>query len=135
MISAHKPTRPIRRSKLPVSLRTPKDERSYQRTKRQQPKRDLTVEKPIKTWKHWYMLPNKFPYSSAFSRHDMLLPKRVISRKQMNKQENDELAEILDELEPRYDVVMMNFRSKQSVKDHFHIHLLVYKTKRRKLKI
>lgn len=81
------------------------------------------------------MLPNKFPYSSAFSRHDMLLPKRVISRKEMNKQENDELAKILDELEPQYDVVMMNFRSKQSVKDHFHIHLLVYKTKRRKLKI
>ena len=53
----------------------------------------------------------------------------------MNQKEWDELGDILDELEPKYDVVMMNFRSKQSVKDHFHIHLLVYKTKRRKLKI
>lgn len=53
----------------------------------------------------------------------------------MNKQEWDELGVILDELEPKYDVVLMNFRSKQSVKDHFHIHLLIYKTNRRKLKI
>jgi diadenosine tetraphosphate (Ap4A) HIT family hydrolase len=120
---------------LPVSLRTPRDERRYQQARRTRPERDLTIEKPVKQWKHWYLLPNKFPYSSAFSKHDMLLPNRVVARSDLNKKEWDELGEILDELESSYDVVMMNFRSKQSVKNHFHIHLLVYKTKRKELKL
>jgi diadenosine tetraphosphate (Ap4A) HIT family hydrolase len=135
MIITRKTTTFIRKSKLPVSLRSPRDERQYQRAKLTQPKRDLTKEKPLKTWKHWYLLPNKFPYSAAFSKHDMLLPYRKIARSEMSKQEWDELGKILDELEPSYDVTMMNFRSKQSVRDHFHIHLLVYKTKRKELKL
>lgn len=125
----------MRKSKLPVSLRSSKDEKRYQLARLAQPTRNLTKEKPLKEWKHWYLLPNMFPYSAAFSIHHMLLPKRVIPRSHLNGAERGELDTILDELESSYDTIMMNFQTKQSIRHHFHIHLLVYKETRKELKI
>lgn len=124
-----------RKSKLPVSLRSSRDEKRYQRARLNQPNRDLTKEKPLKEWAHWYLLPNLFPYSAVFNTHHLLLPKRVVMRSHLNDVERRELDMILDELDSAYDVVMMNFQTKQSIRHHFHIHLLVYKENRRDLKI
>lgn len=65
----------------------------------------------------------------------MLIPKREITEKDLNKQERDELKLVIDEVSTDYDCQLINFISKQSVRNHYHIHLLTYKDKRKELKI
>jgi hypothetical protein len=127
---------PIRKSKLPVSLRMPKDEHRYHKAKKQGAARKSLLDEPrLREWEHWALIENAFPYSSAFSTHHMLVPKRVVSRKDLSKQEQAELHIVLEELEPVYDCYLVNFPSKQSIVHHYHIHMLVYKTERRQLRI
>lgn len=127
---------PIRKSKLPVSLRMPKDEHRYGKAKKQGLARKPFLEEPrIKEWTHWAIIPNAFPYSSAFSTHNMLVPKRVASWRQLSQSELNELQAILDEVESEYDTYMVNFPNKQSIVHHYHIHLLIFKTKRKELKL
>lgn len=76
------------------------------------------------------MITNIFPYDAAFSVNHMLIPKRVVSEDALTTQERQELQAVLQELSSQYDCQMTNFISKQSVKDHYHIHMLTFKTSR-----
>lgn len=126
----------FRYSKLPASLRTHKDEAEYCKAKNNgYASKTFNGETHIKKWNHWVLIKNKFPYSAAFKKHNMLVPKRQIIAKQFSKKERNELDLILDELSDEYDCMLINFNKKQSVKDHFHIHLLCYKEKRRDIKL
>jgi hypothetical protein len=114
----------------------PKDEHRYHKAKKQGAARKSLLEEPrIREWEHWALIENAFPYSSAFSTHHMLIPKRVVSRKDLSRYEKDELHVVLEELEQEYDCYLVNFPSKQSIVHHYHVHMLVYKTKRRELRI
>jgi hypothetical protein len=116
--------RPIRKSKLPVSLRKPRDERGYGRAKRRGAARKPFLEEPrIREWQYWALIDNAFPYSAAFSTHHMLIPKRVASREQIKRHEYQELQSILAELESSYDCCLVNFPAKQSIVSHYHIHM------------
>jgi len=125
-----------KRSQAPVSLRTVRDEIHYAKIKSKR-----TVHKPlleeirIKEWNNWALIDNEFPYSSAFKVHHMLIPKRVVSNKDLSVVERFEMDEIMDELSDEYDCVLVNFKKKQSITEHFHMHLLTYKDKRKELKI
>lgn len=127
-----------RKNKVPVSLRTFKDELRYEKTKQTRKNNSKTVlqeETSIREWDKWKLIHNEFPYSSAFKTHHMLLPKRVVSQENLTQQEKNDLEVILKELSQSYDCQLINFSKKQSIKQHFHIHLLVYKDYRTELKI
>ena len=115
---------------LPVSLRTDFCEDVYKRSKASGQSRPLINEPRIKEWQHWALITNIFPYDSAFSVNHMLIPKRVVSEEGLTTQERQELQAVLRELSSQYDCQMTNFISKQSIKDHYHIHLLKFKTSR-----
>lgn len=125
-----------RKSKLPVSLRTHRDEAYYSKAKKKGlTSKPLSDECPIKQWKNWLLIDNEFPYSAAFSVHHMLIPKRKTTQKQLAIDEKQEFDNILDELSDQYDCLLINFQKKQSIKNHFHVHLLTYKENRKKLKL
>lgn len=125
----------IRKNKIPVSLRTERDELKYSRVKQTKSTKHLLDEPRLKEWKHWALIHNEFPYSAAFKIHHLLIPKRVASDKDLTIAEKAELNNILVELSDSYDCLLVNFKSKQSIHSHFHVHLLTYKDKRRQLKI
>ncbi|MCA9342904.1 hypothetical protein KC950_02745 [Candidatus Saccharibacteria bacterium] len=126
----------VRKSNLPVSLRTHKDEAGYLRAKQKGiSSKPLNKEEPIQEWKGWILIINEFPYSAAFDTHHMLVPKREVTKDELNKSEREELNNIIDELNDKYDCLLLNFNRKQSIKKHFHIHLLTYKNNRKDIKL
>lgn len=124
------------RYKLPVSLRTPRDERHYfAEKKRGKAKRPLLEEPRMKEWEYWALIANDFPYSAAFKTHHMLIPKRLATKQELTVKELSELNKIIDELSETYDCWLVNYSKKQSITNHFHVHFLVYKDKRKELKL
>ncbi|MCA9344979.1 hypothetical protein KC946_04020 [Candidatus Saccharibacteria bacterium] len=129
------PVPPHKKYGAPVSLRTVKDELQYAKTKKGRKSRSLLEEPTLKEWGHWILIDNDFPYSAAFKVHHMLIPKREVSKSELNLKEIKELDSIIDELSQKYDCQLVNFKKKQSIKHHYHIHLLIYKDKRRQMKL
>ncbi len=127
---------PQRKSKLPVSLRTARDEKYYAAAKRKgKSSKPLLEEERLAEWQHWALIENEFPYSSAFKVHHLLIPKRVACKTELKKHELAELDAILDELSEKYDCHLVNYVNKQSIRSHYHVHMLVYKDTRKELKI
>lgn len=125
-----------KKSKIPVSLRTLRDEVHYNIAKKNGKSKPLVDETRLREWKYWALINNEFPYTSAFDEHHMLIPKRVVSENELSNDEKAELELIYKELgvEDNYDCRLINFQKKQSIKSHFHIHLLRYKDNRNDLK-
>jgi len=122
------------KSKVPVSLRTVKGEAIYADHKKNGKTKSLSEEHSIKEWQHWRLIDNKFPYASVFKVHHMLIPKREVDKKNLSKNELREMDLILEELDVLYDCMLVNFNKKQSIKYHYHVHMLTYKDKRAQLK-
>lgn len=120
---------------LPVSLRSARDELSYLIGKKAGDSKPLLEEVRLQEWQHWALIPNKFPYSLAFKTHHMLIPKRQVTEADLSDEERLELREILAEVADAYDCHMTNFRNNQSIKDHYHIHLLAYKDDRKDISL
>lgn len=125
-----------KKSKIPVSLRTLRDEVHYGVAKKHAKTRPLLQETRLREWDFWALIKNEFPYSSAFEVHHMLIPKRIVSEKDLTDKEKEELSEIFVIMneDNDYDCRLINFRKKQSIHDHFHIHLLRYKDNRNDLR-
>lgn len=125
-----------RKTNLPVSLRTKKDELYYAKAKKAgKSLKPLLEEERLREWNFWALIKNEFPYSAAFKIHHLLIPKRVVSGKDLTEDELNELMKILDELSSEYDCHLVNYAKKQSIKHHFHVHMLIYKDNRKELKI
>jgi len=118
---------------LVPTLRTHKSEQAYQEELLKRSDRDLSDDPSIREWEHWRIIENLFPYDAAFKVHHLLLPKRRVSEIELNEEEKKELEVILQELTDVYSFWMVNFKAKQSIKNHFHIHLLTYKDSREEL--
>lgn len=121
------------RSQVPVSLRTRAGEIYYEQAKKMGASKPLVEEERLKQWQYWALIDNSFPYSAAFKTHHMLIPKRVTTEQSLRAEERKELKDILYELSDQYDCHMTNFSKKQSIKNHYHIHLLTYKDSRESL--
>jgi diadenosine tetraphosphate (Ap4A) HIT family hydrolase len=126
----------FRKNKVPVSLRTYRDELRYTKSKKSRNNNDtkhLANEDALKEWSYWRLIHNAYPYSSAFKVHHLLVPKRVVAKTDLNQEELAELDSLTDELSDVYDCLLINFPKKQSIRNHFHVHLLTYKDKRSEL--
>ncbi len=126
-----------RKDKLPVSMRTANDERQYEKVKASRPKKDTALHeaRAIQEWVNWKLIPNTFPYTAVFKVHHLLVPKRIVSEDELTTKERKELEEIIAELRENYDCLLLNFTSKQSIKNHLHLHFLTYKDKRSELSL
>lgn len=123
------------RSRLPMSLRRPEDERRYIYYRKAGLTKPLVNEPRMKEWQYWALIHNEFPYSSAFKVSHMLIPKRVATRDELTQAELKELDQVITELSQDYDCYMVNFVSKQSIKYHYHVHFLTYHDDRRDARI
>ena len=123
------------RTQLPVSLRTNVSEIFYKESVKLGRTKPLEQEPYLQEWSTWALIENSFPYDAVFKLHHMLIPKRVVKEEDLNNQERSELTRILRELGSSYDCYMVNFTSKQSLRSHYHVHLMVYKDTREELRL
>lgn len=123
------------RNSLPASLRSPDGQRQYMINKEAGLMKRLIDEPQIKEWEYWTLINNEYPYDAVYRTSHMLIPKRVVTKKDLNKTELNELNQIIEELSDEYDCYLVNFANKQSIKSHFHIHFLVYYDNRKDFKL
>lgn len=126
----------IRKGKtaLPVSLRKRTGEILYQQAKLAGVTKPLQHEPRLREWEHWAIIDNAFPYDAVYKIHHMLIPKRVTTEAELTSSERQELQTILKSISSDYDCYTVNFQSKQSIRNHYHIHLMVHKDKRSELR-
>lgn len=87
-------------------------------------------EKPIKDFKYWVILENEFPYDAIATVSHMISPKREVffDWALLTKEELDEFNELKSTyIKENYDVLWENLPSGQTIKAHFHLHLIVLK--------
>jgi hypothetical protein len=108
------------------TLRKPESEAKYQEYLKNKPDGcPFCVE--VSDVNLWRIQPAKFPYDAVYSKHDLLVPTRHVSRREeLTLQEEDWLQRLLSiyDSTDEYDSIMYNFRHKQTVPQHLHFHLL-----------
>lgn len=89
---------------------------------------NLMDEPWLREWRLWFLVDNRFRGDARFKTQHILLPKRKVARRnQLTAEERRELDLIEDTFgEDNYDLVLRNFDSGRSIKDHFHVQLVVY---------
>jgi diadenosine tetraphosphate (Ap4A) HIT family hydrolase len=114
------------------TLRSLKDEEAYQGSA----KTPLADNPVLREFDHWLLIKNEYPYTMIMTKHDMLIPKRVVpTRNLLTSVELAELDQIIDLLAPDYDLMFENFPHIRSMPDHYHIHLARYITDRSDIKL
>lgn len=84
----------------------------------------------FRSFEHWYIIENLYPYDLITKEHHMLVPKRVFSKmSECTRDEWNEYKYIINLLEEEghYDGILENFSKGRSIMKHLHLHLLVYK--------
>ncbi len=77
---------------------------------------------------YWHIVPNKYPYNKLAKTNDMLVLKRhTRSEQDLTPEEKKELLFIKTDFLPKstYKVIYENLPAQQSIKGHYHVHLLV----------
>lgn len=88
----------------------------------------LCKEEPLKLFKHWKVIVNKFPYDRIAGTHHMVVPIQHCTEVDLNQEQRNELIEIKNhELNDEYDFFMEPTHKGRSIPGHFHIHLVVIK--------
>ncbi len=90
----------------------------------------LCSEESIQDFKHWKILPNKYPYDAVAERHDLIQPKRHVAKfKLLTKEEVQELEQLKDTfLNQKYTYLIEAMPKNKSVPGHLHYHLIEPKT-------
>lgn len=84
----------------------------------------LCVEKPLRSYKFWKIVPNNFPYDLIAKRHEMIVPIRHADESGLTNEEWSELHEIRYGNLQEYDLILEVTRSQKSIPTHFHQHLI-----------
>lgn len=84
---------------------------------------------PIRTFTHWKIVENEYPYDLVVELHHMLVPLRHVTDGELTDEELREFAELKHDvvLHDTYQYFMEAARPTQSVPAHFHVHLVVMK--------
>ncbi len=83
----------------------------------------------LKTFVHWKIVSNLFPYDLIAAEHNMLLPLRHATESELTDEEREEFMQIKysDELQGKYDNFIESTHRTRTIPPHFHLHLLVLK--------
>lgn len=88
----------------------------------------LCKRKPLKTFRHWKIVSNLFPYDRIARRHHMILPKRHVAEEKLSAAELKELQRIKETyLHKKYDFILEATYRMKSIPAHFHLHLILVK--------
>lgn len=89
----------------------------------------LCAKPVIKSFKHWKIVGNDFPYDRIVDLHHMILPIRHIVESELTPEELAELLELKSGyLNTVYDGMWEPTPKDKSIPGHHHLHLLVFKT-------
>ena len=84
--------------------------------------------KSIKNFKYWKIVGNKFPYDLIAKTNHIIFPKRHVVYEELNKAEKRELDLIKSKyIQKKYEMLIEATKKRQSVPEHFHIHLIIFK--------
>lgn len=82
----------------------------------------------LKTFTHWRIVKNDFPYDLIADVHDMIIPLRHTTDVGLSKEEWEELQVIKKaHLNETYQFIMEAMTWTQSIPAHFHLHLVLVK--------
>ena len=113
-----------------VSLRTPEGEKAYSDYRATRTEEDgcaLCDAVVLKTFSHWKVIPNKFPYDRIAGKHNMIIPIRHVVEEELTTEERTEFFEIKDEVTKGYNWIIEATPSTKSIPEHFHLHLVAGK--------
>lgn len=123
-------------NKIPFTLRAYKDEVFYRQAIQLGETIPLVEEPSLREWKFWRLIDNRYPYSTCFKKHHMLMPiRQAANRELLTALEQNELHQIMQELAPDYDIVFENTLKRQSQPGWLHIQLGEYYDDRTDLKL
>ncbi|MDB5189765.1 MAG: hypothetical protein JWN49_91 [Parcubacteria group bacterium] len=80
-----------------------------------------------KSFTHWKIAENSFPYDRIAQKHDMLMPIRHVTEAGLTDEEVRELSEIKNTSIEEYNWILEPTHSNKSIPGHFHLHLIVGK--------
>lgn len=86
--------------------------------------------KRTRSFKHWFITWNEYPYDRIARTHDLLVSKRKFASSEgMTKAERDELEKIkkIFTRTQEYDSVMENIPHQRTIRDWYHLHLIKFK--------
>lgn len=88
----------------------------------------LCSREPVRTYTHWKLIENKFPYDLMAGTHHMLVPLRHAPEIELTKEEQTEFLDIKysDDIQHTYDNFIESTHRTRSI-HHFHLHLVVLK--------
>lgn len=82
----------------------------------------------LKTFEHWKIVENDFPYDIIAETHHMIVPLRHMISAGLTGEEWGELQKIKKEyITSTYQFMVESTHANQSVPEHFHVHLIVVK--------
>ncbi|MHB1086392.1 MAG: hypothetical protein ACYCZ0_01440 [Minisyncoccota bacterium] len=85
----------------------------------------LCARAALKSFKLWKVIKNEFPYDKIASVHDMIVPLRHVTHKELTEEELRELDAIKDSyIHPTYEWMFEATDRKKTIPNHFHIHLI-----------
>lgn len=88
----------------------------------------LCEKKPIKSFTHWKIVENPFPYDKIAATHHMIVPKRHVQERKLSKKEMLDFQHIKDTyLHKTYEFIIESTYRKKSIPDHLHLHLILAK--------
>lgn len=87
----------------------------------------LCLDPGLKTFTHWKLLENSFPYDLIADTHHMIVPLRHASGSELTQEEWREYQELKQTLMQEYDQLVENTERHKTIPQHFHVHLLVIK--------
>lgn len=87
----------------------------------------LCSKEALKTFKHWKITTNEFPYDLIAKTHHMVLPIRHVSEDGLTSEEMGELVALKKEALTEYDFLMEATPKNKSIPAHHHIHLVIAK--------
>ena len=111
-----------------ATLRTPATEQQYKEWRAQNAATEacaLCDREPLHRFHFWKIVTNKFPYDLVARTHELLVPLRHVSGRELSEAEKDELDEIKETyLGDHYELILENTRQATSIPGHFHLHLI-----------
>lgn len=111
-----------------VTMRLPADEEKYTQAKLNNDLVPLFSEPPIKDYKYWRIVDNRFPHTRIADTNHMIVLKRECKSLMLIKpMEWVELLKIVVEVASDYDNFAYNLPSMSSVKTIPHAHLYKFK--------
>lgn len=88
----------------------------------------ICEEVAIKDLQYWKIIRNSFPYDKIAKTHDMIVPKRHVTERELSR---DELVELqiakTSYIDATYEYLIESAHSQKSIPGHFHLHLIIAK--------